>query len=276
MEIKIARADDWELLSEFYRQAYRPGHPLHQFCFWKWQFENNDHGLALIALKDNRVIGHLGLGFSDGYAWHINLYVLEGYRNTSVAVSLITKAGAYGRGANLSANANAVKLYRLLKWYQYANLIRLTKTKDTAGKLSIDSLLSGIRLTHQGTSPPDYYFQQPGIRSVLLHDGSKAVLQPEVGGARFVSLVNVKEACRELWDLGFTWCDFVSSFNNPLLLKLEQNGWQSDADSKIPWLLNPVVKNTPSLLTFLSKEPIDINFHINRTHSDIGRVGSLH
>ena len=75
--------------------------------------------------------------------------------------------------------------------------------------------------------------------------------------------------------MGFKWCDFLSSFNNPILRKLEKNNWKTEEEIQIPWLLNPVVYGNKSNLTFLSKEPIDINFYINRTHSDLGRVGSI-
>ena len=85
----------------------------------------------------------------------------------------------------------------------------------------------------------------------------------------------VKKATQQAFEMGFSWCDFVTSFNNPILRKLDKNNWKSEYEIIIPWLLNPVVGNSKSNITFLTKESIDINFYIERTHSDIGRVGSI-
>ncbi len=43
---------------------------------------------------------------------------------------------------------------------------------------------------------------------------------------------NAKTAIETAWQMGFHWVDFVSSFNNPLLVKLEKQGWVSDEESE--------------------------------------------
>lgn len=276
MEIKAATPDHWPLLQPFYKAIYKPGHPLQNHAFWQWQFGNEQYGQAFIAIDNGQIAGHLGVSISDGYAWHINLYVLPQYRNSPVLLSLINAVEHLGLQGNINANMDAIRLYRLLGWYHYTQLIRMTYINPAMQGKDIDYILSPLPTApFSGETPSGHYWQQPGVRGITLQDGSQAVLQPGVGGLRFATVANPKKALQQAWDMGFNWVDYISSFNNPLLIKLEKGGWQTDAESNIPWLLNPVVKNSLSNISFLTQKPIPINFYINRTHSDVGRVGSL-
>lgn len=274
MEIKVAKLQDWSDLSRFYNSIYKVGHPLQNKDFWHWQYGNPEHGVALLAIHENEIIGHLGLTFSDGYAWHINLFIQPQHRKSGTVLKLITEAKRFGKQGTLSANENAVRLYRSLKWYQYYNLIRLTSI-NPAFSNSPHLLLSEYSSSNIQKKPPGHFWNQPGLQGTVLEDGSYVIIQPEVGGVRFVTLCNIKNALKQLWDMGLKWCDYVTSFNNPILLTLEGQGWLPDTVTNIPWLLNPVVPNSFASITFLTKEPIDLNFYINRYHADIGRIGSL-
>ena len=276
MEIKAATIAHWPLLQAFYQGVYKAGHPLQNIAFWQWQFGNPAYGKAFIAIENGEIAGHLGVSLSGGYAWHICLYVLPQYRNGTVLLSLINAAGHLGKQGNINANADAIKLYRLLGWYQYTSLIRMTCINPAMQHKNIDELITPITLPgNTGEKPEGHYWQQPTLQGCVLADGSLGVLQPLVGAVRFAILCNPKKALQQAWDMGFNWADYITSFNNPLLLKLEKAGWQTDTESNIPWRLNPVIKNSASNISFLTKEPIPIDFYINRTHSDIGRVGSI-
>ncbi|HWB28500.1 MAG TPA: GNAT family N-acetyltransferase [Chitinophagaceae bacterium] len=275
MEIRAATITDWPLLQSFYMSVYKAGHPLQNRQFWQWQFGNPRFGQAFIAIDNGHIAGHLGVALSDGFAWHINLYVLQQYRHSNIALSLISEADNLGAPGNINANADAVKLYRLLGWYHYTNLVRMTLVNPGIDAVNLDSLLESISVEGEFKTPAGHYWEQPGLQGVLMDDGSQAVLQPSVGAIRFATLANSKKAVEQAWQLGFKWADYITSFNNPLLARLERQGWQTDIQSNIPWLLNPVVKKRISNISFLTKDPITIDFYVNRTHSDIGRVGSL-
>ncbi|AWI25671.1 hypothetical protein [Flavobacterium pallidum] len=275
MEIRIATLDDWEMLSVFYHKIYRENHPLQHKEFWKWQFGNPEYGNAIIAISDNKIAAHLGVSIADGYAWHINLFVLEEWRNVPVLPALIKKADAFGKPGNLSANRDAVNLYRSLKWYQYANLERRICVRHDLADAAIQNILLPVSTDEKILSPEGHFWQQPGLEPAIFEDGSTAILQKNVGGVRFVSINDIKKAAAQCFDMGFHWCDYVTSFNNPILRKLERNHWKDETEQQIPWLLNPVVHHSKSNLTFLTQEPIPIDFYINRLHSDLGRIGSL-
>jgi hypothetical protein len=274
MEIRIASIEDWKILHAFYKSIYNMNHPLLNYNFWNWQY-NHDLGKAIIVVKENEIIGHLGISISDGYSWHINLYIKNDYRNSSVILLLLKKANDFGKQANLSANKNAVDLYRSLKWYQYANLERRLVLNPQFQFEPVVSILRPINTDVIYKAPNGHFWKQPTLRSIEFDDGSTAIVQNDVGGLRFVTLNEVGKTTKQAFEMGFKWCDFLSSFNNPILRKLEKNNWKTEEEIQIPWLLNPVVYGNKSNLTFLSKEPIDINFYINRTHSDLGRVGSI-
>jgi len=276
MEIKAATPEHWPLLQPFYQLIYKPGHPLQNQAFWQWQFGNATYGQAFIAIEKGQIAGHLGVSLSNGYAWHINLYIQPQYRNSPVLLSLINAVGHLGLQGNINANMDAIRLYRLLGWYHYTPLIRMTCINPAMWGKPMDEVLSAITVTGAPGQPPaGHYWQQPSLQGCSLSDGSQVVLQPNVGAMRLATIASPKKALQQAWDMGFGWVDYITSFNNPILPKLEKGGWQTDAESNIPWLLNPVVKNRLSNISFLTQKPIPIDFYINRTHSDIGRVGSL-
>lgn len=275
MDIKIAENSDWKILLNFYKKVYGIHHPLLNYEFWKWQYGNEEFGRAIIAIHNNQVVAHLGIAINSDYAWHINLFVLEEYRNTSVLLNLFSIAKKFGKQGNLSANKEAVNLYRSLKWYQYADIERKLIINPTYSSDALEALLLPIVTASNLNTPEGNFWAQPTLQSILFEDGSTAIIQEKVAGLRFVTINDVKKTTQEAFESGFKWCDFVTSFNNPILRKLEKNNWKSENEIFIPWLLNPIVKGSTSNITFLSKEPIDINFYIDRTHSDIGRVGSI-
>jgi len=276
MEVRAATLSDWPLLQKFYSVAYNTGHPLHNLQFWQWQFGNPAFGQAFVGIANGEITGHLGVTLRDGIAWNINLYILPQFRNTGLFLSLIEAIKPFGRQININANTAAVKLYRLLRWHQYTDLIRMTCIRPGLENSTIDDLLIPTNVDITGfTSPQGHYWQQPGLISMVLDDGSEAVIQNNAGALRFARFVNPKKAVEQAWALGFNWVDYITSFNNPVLLKLERQGWRQDTESGIPWYLNPVVKSRLSHVTFFAEEPIPIDFYVNRTHSDIGRVGSL-
>lgn len=275
MDIKIADNSDWEIVLDFYEKVYGIHHPLLNNAFWKWQYGKEEFGRAIIAIHNNEVVAHLGIAMNSGYAWHINLYVMEAYRSTSVLLNLFSIAKKFGKQGNLSANKEAVNLYRSLKWYQYADIERKLIVNPAISSDAIAASLQPIVLAQNLNIPEGNFWKQPTLESVLFEDGSTGIVQKNVGGMRFVTIKDVKKATQEAFEMGFKWCDYVTSFNNPILRKLEKNSWKSESEISIPWLLNPIVDNSKSKITFLTKEPIDINFYIDRTHSDIGRVGSI-
>lgn len=275
MDIKIADNSDREIVLAFYKKVYGIYHPLLNDEFWKWQYGNEEFGRAIITIHNNEVVAHLGIALNDDYAWHINLFVMEDYRNTSVLLNMFGVAKKLGKQGNLSANRDAVNLYRSLKWYQYANIERKLTINPMYDSHSLETLLQPIDIALNLSMPKGNFWEQPTMKSVLFEDGSTAIVQENASGLRFVTINDVKKATQEAFEMGFKWCDYVTSFNNPILRKLEKNNWKSENEITIPWLLNPIVKGNTSNITFLTKEAIDINFYIDRTHSDIGRVGSI-
>lgn len=275
MDIKIADNSDWEIVLDFYKKVYGIHHPLLNYEFWKWQYSQEEFGRALIAIHNNEVVAHLGIAINSDYAWHINLYVVDEYRSTSVLLNLFSIAKKFGKQGNLSANKEAVNLYRSLKWYQYVDIERKLIINPAISFDAVETLLQPIVLAQNFNIPEGNFWKQPTLESVLFEDGSTGIVQKNVGGMRFVTIKDVKKATQQAFEMGFKWCDYVTSFNNPILRKLDKNNWKSEDEITIPWLLNPIVDNSKSKITFLTKEPIDINFYIDRTHSDIGRVGSI-
>lgn len=276
MEIRISNNSDWVVLKDFYAVVYKENHPLQSYDFWNWQYGNESYGRAIIAIVNNKVIAHLGLSLSDGYAWHMNLFVDSDYKNSTTLLNLLKIAGEYGKQGNLSANSNAVNLYRSLKWYQYANLERRILLKPGLNIENLSGILKSISMISTFQKPIGHFWALPGLESILFEDGSTGIIQDNIGGLRLVDIVDIKYISRKVFEMGFNWCDFVTSFNNPIIRKLEKSNWQTEEVIEIPWLLNPIVYGNRSNLTFLTKDPIDIKFYIKRNHSDIGRIGSIY
>lgn len=276
VEYRIAAKEDWDMLLVFYKNAYRVNHPLHNQEFWNWQFGNENFGRAIIGIHENEIIAHLGIMLFDDYIFSMNLFIDNRFRSGDEFFNLMDIANQFRKQhIGVAVNHNAFPLLRLMKWYQYINLERkLIVHSDYEGK-SIEKILEPVSFISDLPQPEGHFWEQPTLKSLQLDDGSTAIIQNEVGGLRFVEIKNVKKAMRQAFEMGFKWCDFVTSFNNPILTKLEMNKWKTEAELDIPWLLNPIEYGSKSNLTFLSKNALDINFYINRTHADLGRVGSI-
>lgn len=273
---KIAEDSDWDMLLVFYKKAYREHHPLQNKEFWNWQFGNENYGRAIIGIYENEIVAHLGIVNVDNYFFGINLYIDNKNRIGDAYLNLIEIAFQLGnKHIALSVSNDALPLLRIMKWYQYANLERRLITHPDYSNGSISKVLEPIKVITDLYKPEGHFWEQPTLKSIQMNDGSTAIIQNEVGGLRFVEIKNVKKATQQAFEMGFKWCDYITSFNNPVLMKLDSNKWKTESEIEIPWLLNPIEYGSKSNLTFLSKTPIGINFYINRTHADLGRVGTI-
>lgn len=276
IEYKIAEDSDWDMLLDFYKIAYRQHHPLQNKKFWEWQFGNENYGRAIIGVDENEIIAHLGVMLFEDYIFSMNLFIDSRYRSGDVYMKLVDIVNQFRKQHfGVAVNNNTLPLLRLMKWYQYANLERrLILHPDYLDK-TIPKILESITVFSNFSKPEGHFWEQPTLKSIQLDDGSTAIVQNEVGGLRFVEIKNVKKATQQAFEMGFKWCDYITSFNNPILMKLDINKWKTEKEFKIPWLLNPIESGSKSNIAFLSRMPLDINFHINRTHADLGRVGSI-
>lgn len=276
IQYKIAEDSDWNMLLVFYKKAYREHHPLHNKEFWDWQFGDKNYGRAIIGILKNEIVAHLGVVNSDNYFFGINLYIDNKNRIGDAYLNLIEIAFQLGtKHIALSVSTDAIPLLRIMKWYQYANLERRLIIHPNYINESILKVLEPLGNISNVSEPEGHFWNQPTLKSVQLDDGSTAIIQNEAGGLRFVEIKNVKKATKQAFEMGFKWCDYITSFNNPILMKLDANKWKTESEFEIPWLLNPIEYGSKSNLTFLSKSAIDINFYINRTHADLGRVGTI-
>lgn len=276
IQYKIAEQSDWERLLVFYKKAYRKNHPLQNQEFWNWQYGDENYGRSIIGIYENEIVAHLGIVNVDDYFFGINLYIDNKNRIGDAYLNLIEIAFQLGnKHIALSVSNDALPLLRIMKWYQYANLERRLITHPDYSNESISKVLEPMEVITDLSKPEGHFWEQPTLKSIQLGDGSTAIIQNEVGGLRFVEIKNVKKATQQAFEMGFKWCDYITSFNNPVLMKLDSNKWKTEKELEIPWLLNPVEFGSKSNLTFLSKTPIDINFYINRTHADLGRVGTI-
>ena len=90
-----------------------------------------------------------------------------------------------------------------------------------------------------------------------------------------VDINDLANSEKEIWELGYLWIDYITSWNDLKSIELEKNNWVLDYKSVIPWRLNPLQKDYFCDITFLSEKPLDHNFIVHRSFSDHGRVGSL-
>ena len=274
---KAAEHSDWEKLNVFYKEIYKPGHPLQNFDFWKWQYGDADHGRSFIVCNEQKVYGHVGAYFVDGYAWMINVYmdtVLRGQGWVGTLYKMAREAG-YPLAAT-SANTAGLGLYRKMNWIRYSNLERRIIVHPDYASKPLNEILSETSIDKNYTKAcNNYYWQQPGVNGIQLNDGSTAVAQTRVGGLRFVDMVNDEKAIEEAWDKGFKWCDYVSSWNDPLHDVLGKKGWINNENTTFPWYLSPVDENKKFVVSYLSEDAMEKKFIVKRYHSDHGRVGSL-
>ena len=275
---KIADLSDWKILSSFYLNIYRERHPLQNFDFFNWQYSDPHHGRSFILTDGKKIYGHVGAYFEDGYAWIINVYLDPDHRGKGWVGQLYEMARKFGYPlVATSANEAGLGLYRKMGWIRYSNLERFVLYNPAHNQLPAEKLIQPVQLSTK-IHPPEsslHYWRQPGILGSQLADGSTGIAQYPEGGFRFTEIRDILQAEKEVWTLGFLWCDYITSWNDPLIDTLLSNGWISQSRSKFPWFLKPVDTEKPFMVSFLSEDPIDKKFIVRRYHSDHGRVGSL-
>ena len=274
-EIRNATEQDWSILDPFFSRIYRPDHPVRNFEFWKWQFLHNGRSSSIIACDGDRVVGHIGAYFREGYSWLINGYVDERFRGGGgLPIKLIDAARDVGPLAGTNVNAIAMNLYRRLGWIRYVDLQRYVAINPSINDAA--RLCEPIKAEAEWTTPDgDHYWKQPGVSGFLLPGGSTAVNRLDVGGLRIIDLIDVDAAVSACWKAGVAWVDFVTSWNDPLCRELERRDWKAGDKSPVPWLLDPIVPGSQAKISYLSEHPMPREFIVKRTFSDHGRVGSL-
>ena len=161
-------------------------------------------------------------------------------------------------------------------WIRYHDLVRYVKINPNLKEEDIFNVLKPIQEKGFITKSPNaHYFQQPELKSSILKNGSTAIIQNNVGGLRFVDLVDAEKSVQEAWQLGFNWIDYITSWNDRKITELEKNNWKLDFETNVPWRLNPVEENYFCDITFLSEKPLPSNFVVHRSYSDHGRIGSI-
>lgn len=277
MITREATSKDWHKLNQFFTKIYRQNHPLQNQEFWEWQFGDEKFGRSFICLnEEEKVVGHVGANFGGGLAWIINVYLFEECRGQGVLGKLYALARQCYPLAATAANEAGLGLYKNMRWIRYCDLVRYVKINPMITDLNFANVCKSIEVPIADLIIKDtHYFQQPSIKGVILADGSRAVSQAEVGGLRIVDIKNVKAMEEHVWQLGYNWMDYLTSWNDLKTKELEKNGWVLDFKSVVPWRLNPIQEHYFCDITFLSEEPLDKEFIVQRTYSDHGRIGSL-
>ena len=277
MIIREANIKDWEKLFIFYSRIYRVNHPLQNKEFWNWQYGNSKFGRSFICLNDKgEIVGHVGANFGGNLAWIINVYLDEEFRGKGILSKLYALARNYFPLAATAANKAGLGLYRNMRWIRYHDLVRYVKINPVIKDLTFANVCINVKVSIQDLMINDtHYFQQPSIKGLIFEDGSKAISQEEVGGLRIVDIKNLHKVEHQAWQLGYNWMDYITSWNDLKIKALEKDGWILDFKSIIPWRLNPVQEKYFCDITFLSEEPIDKEFIVDRSFSDHGRIGSF-
>lgn len=278
IHLKIATLNDWGKLYEFYCKIYRLRHPLQNLDFFKWQYDNPENGRAFIVCDEEKIYGHMGIYFVDGFSWMLNLYLDPVLRGKGWLNKLYNKAKEFNFIlAATGASEAGLEFFKKMGWVRYSNLERLININPAFNKVKIHELIRECRVldNHTAFFNEQLYWKQPGITGLQLSDGSTGVSQHNQGGFRFVDIVNNIQAEKEVWQLGYLWCDYITSWNNKQIAKLIASGWIPQNKISFPWFLSPVDYTKKFEVNFLSEEYFDKNFIIKRYHSDHGRVGSL-
>ncbi|MBU0941615.1 MAG: GNAT family N-acetyltransferase [Bacteroidetes bacterium] len=277
MITREANLNDWIELEIFFKRIYRTGHPLHQREFWNWQFGDQAFGRSFICLDDDgTIVGHVGANFAGELSWIINVFLDKEYRGQGVLVQLYSLARNYYPLAATAANKAGLGLYRNMRWFRYFDLVRYVKVNPNVEDKSFKSICKNISVDVEKFRVTDtHYFKQPGIKGIVLSDGSRAVSQESAGGLRIVDIKNLNDLETEAWELGYNWIDYVTSWNDLNIVSLEKNNWSLDYKNVVPWRLNPVEENYFCDITFLSEQPLDKEFIVKRNFSDHGRIGSI-
>jgi hypothetical protein len=251
--------------------VYRPGHPLHNAEFWRWQYGDARYGQAAIVLDGDRIVGHLGAALSGGFSWIINCFLLEDYRGQGCLARLYALTGSLAPNAATNINRAGMDMYRKLGFSRYADLQRYTAV---APGIEREQAVAEARLARSGQPQGHHYWQQPGIVGTTLSDGSTAVVQAHLGGLRVVHIADPGQVLAACWETGARWADFVTSWNDPLCRDLDRkHGWElGDA---VPWLVDPLLPGSRSNITVTAQSALPPGLIIDRTFSDHGRIGSL-
>lgn len=277
MITREANIEDWEKLLRFFKIIYRQNHPLHNIDFWVWQYGNKKFGRSFICLNEKEeIVAHVGANFSGGLAWIINVYLNEECRGKGILRNLYDLARSYYPLAATAANEAGLGLYRNMRWIRYYDLVRYIKINPNLVDKNFKNVCKKVSVSIDDLVNHDmHYFQQPSIKGIVLNDNSKAVSQENVGGLRMVSIENLSRMEQQIWDLGYNWADYVTSWNDLKIKDLEKSGWVLDFKSVVPWRLNPIEENYFCDITFLSERPLSNDFLVKRYYSDHGRIGSL-
>lgn len=277
MIIREAKSQDWSNLSEFYRSIYREHHPLHNRDFWEWQYGDKIFGRSFICINsENKIVGHVGANFQGGLAWIINVFLDSNYRGQGILGKLYNLAREYYPLAATAANEAGLGLYRNMGWIRYYNLVRYVAINPLYPTATVSEICQPINVEIEQFNITDtHYFRQPTITGLILNDGSRAVSQEDVGGLRVLSIEDLQNLECQAWELGYKWMDFITSWNDLNIKKLEASGWLLDYKTVVPWQLNPLNKDYFCDITFLSEEPLPKDFIVHRNHSDHGRIGSI-
>lgn len=275
LECKVAHEDDWPILKTFYARAYRENHPLHNRRYWRWRFGDPDLGKSYICLDRDTVAGHVGASFTDGFSWMVSAYNLPEYRGRGVMGMLYEFAGKHHPHlVTTNANLPCMNFYRKIGWIRYSDLERYALVNPEVH--SKEQVCSPAELREPWEAVPDgHYWQQPGLKSVILPDGTTAVNQLEVGGLRLADIVDPERVAELAWQAGAKWVDYITSWNDPLCRALPALGWQFGDDCQVPWNLNPVEWGSKANVSYLAQYPMPHDFIVKRYHCDHGRVGSL-
>lgn len=277
MITREATIEDWNELLQFFKRIYRENHPLQNKEFWFWQYGDKEFGRSFICInEEDKIVGHVGANFGGGLAWIINVFLDEEYRGKGILGKLYNLARDYFPLAATAANEAGLGLYKNMRWFRYHDLVRYVKINPNIENKSFKNVCKPIfvendHLEYKGT----HYFQQPGIKGILLNDGSTAVCQKDVGGLRIVDINNILELEKNAFYLGYLWIDYITSWNDLKTKDLEKSGWVLDYKSVVPWRLNPIEENYFCDITFLSENNIDREFLVHRSFSDHGRIGSI-
>jgi hypothetical protein len=204
------------------------------------------------------------------------VYLNEECRGRGILGKLYDLARSYFPLAATAANEAGLGLYKNMRWIRYHNLIRYVKINPAILDKSFENVCKKVSVSIDELVCIDsHYFQQPSIKGIVLNDKSKAISQENVGGLRLVSIENIEEMEKQVWQLGYNWTDYITSWNDLKTKDLEKHGWVLDYKCVVPWRLNPIEENYFCDVSFLSEEPISKEFVVKRSYSDHGRVGSI-
>lgn len=273
--VRYAKAEDYPDMAEFFKTYYKPGHPLYNFEFWQWQYGNPQTGGSIVAINQKgKIVGHMGCLKTGAMVWLMNIVVAPIYSSMGVITRFFDAARQIGPIAVAVANPAGQGVLQKKQWYRYADLNRFVLVNPAMAHLPVQQWVQPLNIQKPGwPKPAGHFWQQPGLEGFLMPDGSTAVWQAAAGGLRIVDIVNPAKLAEEAWVLGFSWIDYVASWNHPLGRTLEKAGWTTR--SPLPWYLNPVDFNMVVPLNLFSEEPLPRDFLFNRSFADMARVGSL-